>query len=177
MKKRIVSLALALMMCFSLSVTAFATEEETTAPVEPIEIEVDEDGYFEFIVPAERINANGSFTAEFKRYLLSDHFIANNTYLSVNLESWLTQEGGIDPDNPPEDTEYADGSFDLTLYGHGNGYSDSRTCDLYSTRRVIFYDLEVGDEYFFEFSTNQLLMGTDYYVYVKGSISNITVVD
>lgn len=194
MYKRLTSLLLALIMCFALSVTAFAEEIqmpeervlqsedasdendcESTAELEENLIDIAPDGTFQILIPSERINADGTFRAEFKRGLNSDHFNATNTYLSISLTSMLVNDDNSPDPSDPAESEYADGTFDVTLYGDGVNYESTQTIPIYGNTSVAFYGLRTGKEYYLNFSSNESLYNSNFSILVTGTIRNISV--
>lgn len=184
MKKRIVSLVLAMLMCLSLSVTAFATEEACITIVSEVEnredgildIEVDEDNYFEIVTPKERINADGTFEGVFDRYLESQNtFTPRGNQVSVTITSELcTSNSELYPSSGDPILEYKTYTMQI-LNKRGTTVIASKSFRLNTTTTAVITGLTAGTKYMFSLSPDDVLIDTAYTIEVSGKLNNVIV--
>lgn len=171
--KRIICVALCIIMMQSLALNAFAVE------VNYAEESPDEDAFFAFDTGKERMDSDGSFKFSFHSDLMSDHFKPKGTEIKVSISAWLRNidntPNWTDPLFPPTDSSK---QMSVSLYkcnGTGNAIDSFTICANDTTTTHTFSGLTTGEEYYLEFVSLSTL-GTRIRFDGKGKVSNVTVI-
>lgn len=168
--KRILCVALCIIMMQSFTVGAFATE--VTADEE----NPDADAFFAFGTGTERMESNGDFTFSFNSELTSSRFTAKEDKITVTITVWLRDIDDTptwtDPWFPLKD---ANKTMSVTLYKAGEGEVDSYTVSANDKKNTLtFTGIEVGAKYYMVFESVTTL-GARMRFDGKGNVSNVTV--
>ena len=156
--KKLLSLMLAAIMLFSMSITAFAADNETN----------DAEEYFRFKDSTARMSTTGEFEFYCNSYLTSEHFVANSDQITVEASAKIYNR------NTGSTTTSFFKKFTITVHKvGGEDLSPVLTVRLNGKTASVTVDVEEGEEYYLIIESSSDLDAV-LYMDGEGSVSPVT---